>query len=69
LRTGRRGEYFKLRKWKYLILYSLNNFKEIKSRRIRPAGHVTRIENVRNMYKISVGKSEWELENLGVDVR
>jgi hypothetical protein len=41
----------------------------IKSRGMRRAGHVARMGEMRNAYKISVGKLKWKdhLQDLGVD--
>jgi hypothetical protein len=43
----------------FIILYSsLNIIRQIKSRRMRWAGHVTCMEEDRNVYKVLVGKPE-----------
>jgi hypothetical protein len=44
---------------KALVLYSLPNIvRVIKSRRLRWAGHVVRVGEVRGVYRVLVGKSE-----------
>jgi hypothetical protein len=50
-------------------LYSSPNIRMIKARRMRWAGHVTRIGEMRNAYKILIVKPEGKrpLEDLGVD--
>jgi hypothetical protein len=45
------GEWRKLHNEELTILYSQNIIRAIKSRRIRWAGHVARIGNIRNVYK------------------
>jgi hypothetical protein len=52
------------------ILYSSPNvIRQIKSRRMRWAGHVARMGKERNVYKVLVGKPEGHLEDEGVDGR
>jgi hypothetical protein len=51
---------------------SPNIIRVVKSRRMRWAGHVARMGNMRNAYSIPFGKSEAKrslgrLENLGID--
>jgi hypothetical protein len=41
-------------------LRTLHNEKVIKSRRVRWAGHVERMGEIRNSYNISVRKLEWK---------
>jgi hypothetical protein len=53
------GEWRKLHSEELRILYSSPNIiKQIKSRRLRWAGHVTRMGEKRNVYKVLVGKPE-----------
>ena len=53
------GECRKLHKAKLHSLYSSPNIiKNLKSRRLRWAGHVARTEQFRNAYRVSVGKPE-----------
>ena len=58
---------------------SPNNIRDLKSRRLRWTGHVARMEQFRNAYRVSVGKPEskrplgrqrrrWE-DNIKVDLR
>jgi hypothetical protein len=42
----------------YILYSSPNIIKQIKSRRMRWAGHVARMEEERNVYKVLVGKTE-----------
>jgi hypothetical protein len=53
------GEWRKLHKEELHILYSSPNIiRHIKSRRMRWAGHVARMGEERNVYKVLVGKPE-----------
>jgi hypothetical protein len=53
------GEWKKLHNEELHILYSFPNIiRQIKSRRMRWAGHVARIEEERKVYKVLVGKPE-----------
>jgi hypothetical protein len=53
------GEWKKLHNEELHILYSFPNIiRQIKSRRMRWAGHVARIEEERKVYKVLVGKLE-----------
>jgi hypothetical protein len=53
------GEWRKLHKEELHILYSFpNNIRQIESRKMRWAGHVARIGEERNVYKVLVGKAE-----------
>jgi hypothetical protein len=65
------GEWRKLRSEELHILYSSQNIiRQIKSRRMRGAGHVARMGGERKLYKVLVGKPEGErdlLEDRGVD--
>jgi hypothetical protein len=55
------GGWIKLHNLEFHSLYSSpNNMKVIKSRRMRLAGQVARTEQMRNEYKILVGKPEGE---------
>jgi hypothetical protein len=74
------GDWSKLLKEElHNLYYSPNIIKMIKSRRIRLAGHVARMEEKRNAYRILVGKPErkgplrrpklrW-VDNIKMDVR
>jgi hypothetical protein len=54
-----KGEWRKLHNGELHILYSSTYIiREIKSRRMRWAGHVARIEEGRNVYRVLVGKPE-----------
>jgi hypothetical protein len=64
------GEWRKLHKGELHNLYSSPDIiRQFKSRRMRWAGHVTRMGEGRKMYKILVGKNERKnhLEDQGVD--
>jgi hypothetical protein len=51
------GEWRKLHKQELYILYSSQNIiRQIKTRRMRWAGHVARMREERKVYKVSVGK-------------
>jgi hypothetical protein len=53
------GDWWKLRNEELHNLYSSPNIiRIIKSRRMRWAGHVARMEETRNAYRILVGKPE-----------
>jgi hypothetical protein len=53
------GEWRKLHNEEMNDLYSLsNNMRVVKSRRMRWAGHVARMEKDRGVYRVLVGKSE-----------
>jgi hypothetical protein len=53
------GEWRKLHNEELHILYSSPNIiRQIKSRRIRCVGHVVRMEEERNLYKVLMGKRE-----------
>jgi hypothetical protein len=53
------GEWRKLHSEELHILYSLPNIiRQIKSKRMRWAGHVERMGEKRNVYKVLAGKSE-----------
>jgi hypothetical protein len=53
------GEWRKLHNEELHILYAYTNtIKQIKSRRLRWAGHVARMGEERKVYKVSVGKPE-----------
>ena len=53
------GEWRKLHNAELHALYSSpNNIRNLKSRRLRWAGHVARMEQFRNAYRVSVGKPE-----------
>jgi len=58
------GEWRKLNNEELTILYSPNIIRAIKSRRIRWAGHVARIGNIRNIYKGLVRRPQRK-RNLG----
>jgi hypothetical protein len=53
------------------VIYSSSNIRQIKSRRMRWAGHVVRMGEERNVYKVLMGKPEGRdlLEDQGVDGR
>ena len=58
-RDGVTGEWRKLHNEELNDLYSSPNIvREIKSRRMRCAGHVARMEEGRGVYKVLVGKPE-----------
>jgi hypothetical protein len=66
------GEWRKLRSGELHNLYSSpDTVRQIKSRRMRWAGHVERIGEGRNVYRVSVGKPEGKdnLKDQGVDGR
>jgi hypothetical protein len=53
------GEWRKTRNEELHILYSsLNVIRQIKSRRMRWAGHATRVGEERKLYRVLVGKPE-----------
>jgi hypothetical protein len=52
------GERRKLRKVELNDLYCSPNIRAIKSRRMRPAGHVARMGERRDVYSVLVGKPE-----------
>jgi hypothetical protein len=52
------GEWRKLHSEELHILYSSPNIRQIKSRRMRWAGHVTRMEEEKNVYRVLMGKPE-----------
>ena len=53
------GEWRKLQNTELNALYSSPNIiRDLKSRRLRWAGHVARTEKFRNVYRVLVGKSE-----------
>jgi hypothetical protein len=53
------GEWRKLRSGELCILYSSPNIiRQIKSRRVRWAGHVASMGEERNVYKVLIGKPE-----------
>jgi hypothetical protein len=53
------GEWRKLHSGEIHILYSSPNIiRQIKSRRMRWAGHVARMEEERNVYRVLMGKTE-----------
>ena len=74
------GEWRKLNNAKILALYSLpNKIRNLKSRRLRWAGHVARMKKFRNSYRVLMGKPEgmrplgrprrrWE-DNVKMDLR
>ena len=74
------GEWRKLHNAELHVLYSSPNIiRNLKSRRLRWAGHVARIEQFRNAYRVLVGKPEskrpserprrrWE-DNIKMDLR
>jgi hypothetical protein len=51
----------KLHNEELLNLYSSPNIRQIKSRRMRWAGHVARMGEERKMYKVLVGKPEGKI--------
>ena len=54
-----KGEWIKLHNAELYALYSLSNIiRDLKSRRLRWAGHVARMEQSRNDYRVLVGKPE-----------
>jgi hypothetical protein len=58
-RDGVTGEWRKLHNEELHILYSSpNTIRQIKSRRMRWAGHVARMGDERNVYKVLMGKPE-----------
>jgi hypothetical protein len=66
------GEWRKLHNEELHILYfSPDIIRKIKSRRMRWAGHVARMGEERNVYKVLMGKPEGKnhLEDQGVDGR
>jgi hypothetical protein len=66
------GEWRKLQSGELHDLYSLPDIiRQIKSRRTRWAGHVARMGEGRNVYRVLVGKSEGKnhLKDQGVDGR
>ena len=79
-RDGLTGQWRKLRNEELNDLYSSpNNVRVIKSRRMRWAGHVARMEEGRGVHKVLVGKPEgkrplggprrrWE-DNIKMDLR
>jgi hypothetical protein len=53
------GEWRKLHNEEFHILYSTSNIiRQTKSRRMRWAGHVARMEEERNVYRVLMGKPE-----------
>jgi hypothetical protein len=67
-----RGEWGKLHNGELHNLYSSPDiFRQIKSRRMRWVGHVARMGEGRNLYRVLVGKPEGKnhLEDQGVDRR
>ena len=54
------GEWRKLHNAEVHALYSPNIIRTLKSRRLRWAGHVARMEQSRNAYRVLVGKPEGE---------
>ena len=42
----------------YMLVFSLNIIRNLKSRRLRWAGYVARMEKSRNAYRVLVGKPE-----------
>ena len=73
------GEWRKLHNAELHALYSPNIIRSLKSRRLRLTGHVARMEQSRNAYRVIVGKSEgkrplgrprrrWE-DNIKIDLR
>ena len=53
------GEWRKLHNGELNLMYSSSNIiKNLKSRRLRWAGHVARIEQCRNAYRVLVGNAE-----------
>jgi hypothetical protein len=53
------GEWRKLHNEELHVLYSSSNIiRQIRSRRIRCAGHVARVGEDRNVYKVLMGKTE-----------
>jgi hypothetical protein len=66
------GEWRKLHSGELHNLYSSPNvMRQMKSRRMRWAGHVARMEEGRNVYMVLVGKPEGKenLEAQGIDGR
>jgi hypothetical protein len=66
------GEWRKLRNEEFHILYSSPDIiRQIKSRRMRWAGHVARMGEERKLHKVLVGnqKERGHLEDQGVDGR
>jgi hypothetical protein len=66
------GEWRKLHNEKLHNLYSSPNIiRQIKSTRMRWVGHVARMEEERNVYRVLMGKSEGNnhLEGQGIDGR
>jgi hypothetical protein len=64
------GEWRKLHNWEFHNLYSSPDIiRQIKSRRMRWAGHVARMGEGRNLYRVLVGKLEGKdhLKDQGVD--
>jgi hypothetical protein len=55
-----RGEWRKLQSKEHHILYSSPNIRQMKSRRMRWAGHVARMGWERKVYRVLVGKPEVE---------
>jgi hypothetical protein len=54
------GQWRKLHNWELHNSYSSPDIRQIKSRRMRWAGHVARMGERRNVYRVSVGKPEGE---------
>jgi hypothetical protein len=64
------GEWRKLHNEELHILYSSTDIRQIKSRRMRWAGHVARMREERKLYKVLVGKPERDhLKDQGLDAR
>ena len=66
------GEWRRLHDKAFHVLYSSPNIiRVIKSRRLRWAGHITRVGKRRSAYRVLVGKREGRnrLEDQGVDER
>jgi hypothetical protein len=58
------GHWRKLHSWELHNLYSSPDIiRKIKSRRMRWAGHVTRMGEGRNVYRVLVGKPEGERQH------